>query len=221
MNALCTVSAALVQAQRVALPITLVRMQAVFGWDKAQQGELLSAFFLGYYSTQLPGGLLATRSSPSRVIGISVLMPSLLTMVMPSAALATPAWLFALRALQGAAQGPWSSCLASLWSTWSHPNERSRMDSMAPFGQYVGTLIFGSLAGLQCDSPEWPIFGGWHGVFHLHGVLGVLWAVLWLSTSADTPALDPRHPAAERDGIEHALRAEPETFQTLSTLTLK
>ena len=34
-------------AQRAGMAVGIVRMQSVFGWDKGQQGMLLSAFFLG------------------------------------------------------------------------------------------------------------------------------------------------------------------------------
>ena len=38
-------------AQRAGMAVGIVRMQSVFGWDKAQQGMLLSAFFLGAMDT--------------------------------------------------------------------------------------------------------------------------------------------------------------------------
>ncbi len=34
-------------AQRAGMAVGIVRMQSIFGWDKSQQGMLLSAFFLG------------------------------------------------------------------------------------------------------------------------------------------------------------------------------
>eukprot|EP01045_Picozoa_sp_COSAG04_P030681 COSAG04_NODE_5414_length_1628_cov_0.863309_1_plen_165_part_00 len=105
-------SGSLMQAQRVALPIAMVRMQSTFGWDKALQGQLLSAFFLGYFLCQLPGGILATKYSPSRLLALSVAVSSLLTLCIPTAAVAAPAWLYAARAAQGSSQGPWSSSYA-------------------------------------------------------------------------------------------------------------
>ena len=210
---LCFVSGSILQAQRTALPIAMVRMQSTFGWDKALQGQLLSAFFLGYFLMQLPGGVIATRCcSPSLLIGGSVAMASLLTLLIPTAAISAPYLLYASRVAQGAAQGPWSSALAALWSRWSPPDERSQMDSLPQVGQFAGTLLFGSLTGLQCDHPEWGfgVFGGWQGVFHLHGLLGLLWAVLWFAVikAADAPASDRRCSDAEREYIEAALAAE-------------
>eukprot|EP01043_Picozoa_sp_COSAG02_P097508 COSAG02_NODE_33726_length_495_cov_1.459596_2_plen_90_part_00 len=39
--------AAVCYAQRVGLPIAIVRMQPQFGWDRENQGGLMSAFYLG------------------------------------------------------------------------------------------------------------------------------------------------------------------------------
>ena len=33
------------------------------------------------------------------------------------------------------------------------------MDSLPQVGQFVGSLLFGSLTGLQCDHPEWGLVG--------------------------------------------------------------
>ena len=109
------------------------------------------------------------------------------------------------------------------------------MDSLPQVGQFVGSLLFGSLTGLQCDHPEWGLVGklatmsfcrsdlgcillktpaillstgGWQGVFHLHGALGFCWAVLWLSTAADGPSEDKRCSAGEQSYIEATLAAE-------------
>ena len=39
--------AMLAYAQRIGLPIAIVRMQPELGWDKSTQGSLLSSFYLG------------------------------------------------------------------------------------------------------------------------------------------------------------------------------
>ena len=54
LSALCTLGGALGYAQRSALAVTIVRMQALYGWDKEVQGQLLSGFYLGYMLMQVP-----------------------------------------------------------------------------------------------------------------------------------------------------------------------
>ena len=208
---LCTLSGALVNSQRIVLAIALVRMQAVKGWDKAMQGWLLSAFYLGYFCMQVPGGLMTRRFPPRQLIAASVALSALCTLFVPAAAELSPSTLYAARVMQGVAQGPWSSSLAALWSSWSPPNERSMMDASPQAGQFFGALIFGALAGAQCDHPEWPVFGGWQGVFYLQGVLGLLWTLYWMYNNvADLPATDPRCSVSERAFIAEAIRFEIE-----------
>eukprot|EP01043_Picozoa_sp_COSAG02_P014897 COSAG02_NODE_622_length_19435_cov_3.242398_2_plen_432_part_00 len=144
------------------------------------------------------------------LVGSSVVIASLVTLCIPTAALNAPHWLYAARMAQGAAQGPWSSALAALWSRWSPPEERSQMDSFPQVGLFAGALLFGSLTGLQCDHPEWPLVGGWQGVFRLHGLLGLAWGLLWflIVCPADDPGSDKRCSNRERDYIESSLAVE-------------
>lgn len=44
-----------------------------FGWDEAMRGPVLSAFFVGYLLTQLPGGLIADRFGGKGILGFAVL----------------------------------------------------------------------------------------------------------------------------------------------------
>src|SRR5712691_5059016 len=48
-------------------------LMAEFGWDPAVTGTILSAFFVGYLLTQLPGGWLADRFGGKGIIGCAVL----------------------------------------------------------------------------------------------------------------------------------------------------
>ena len=47
ISAALFLGAAVCYAQRVGLPIAIVRMQPQFGWDREDQGGLMSAFYLG------------------------------------------------------------------------------------------------------------------------------------------------------------------------------
>ena len=44
-----------------------------FSWDEAMMGTVLSAFFVGYLFTQLPGGLIADRLGCKGILGFAVL----------------------------------------------------------------------------------------------------------------------------------------------------
>ena len=47
MASVMFLGAMLAYAQRIGLPIAIVRMQPELGWDKSTQGSLLSSFYLG------------------------------------------------------------------------------------------------------------------------------------------------------------------------------
>jgi MFS family permease len=207
-------SGAILQAQRSAPAIAIVRMQAELDWDKETQGTVLSAFFVGYMTMQIPAGLCTHRLGPHRLIGLAVVFASLMSLLLPVAASHSADAVFFCRLAQGLAQGLWSPSLAGLWARWAPPAERSRIDSFPQVGQYFGTLTLGALAGWQCDNPAGVGRGGlgwllgWQGTYRLHGALGLAWAVVWFWFAESSPRAAVRCPQAEVDEIEQALAAE-------------
>lgn len=195
-------------AQRAGMAVSIVRMQSVFGWSKETQGLLLSAFFLGYTALQIPTGLLATRSGGARLVGISVLATSTLSIIVPTAIRHSFSALFLLRFLQGLAQAPFFSAQMALFSRWAPPSERSRLGAQAQIGGHLGTLIFGGLSGWQCDHEDIVLIGGWEGVFYLQGFIGLIWATAWYLIAAEEPSETSRCSAAEREYIQQALALE-------------
>ena len=68
------------------------------------KGSLLSAFSLGYITTQLAGGYLGDRIGTKAVILISTVLPGLLTIASSFSASVSMLWW--TQVLMGAAQGP-------------------------------------------------------------------------------------------------------------------
>ena len=203
----------LAYAQRLVLPIGIVRMQDEFGWSKAVQGQLLGSFFIGYAIMMPIGGMVASIHSPGRAAGLGMLTSSLLLLAMPAAA----RWggsplLGALRIAQGLLQGVIWPGFAAIWTKWAPPDERSTMSSFPQAGGYVGNVLFGAIIGAQCDRDEALLFGGWVGAFDLTAVLGLLWALAWLCLVSDSPAQQrqrtPTCSAAECSFVERALGDE-------------
>lgn len=81
---------------------------------------------------------------------------------------------------------------------WIPPNERSNFVT-SYLGSSVGVAVF------------YPIFGfvigisSWEWVFHLSGVVGIIWYVAWYLLVFDSPATHPRIATEERRYIESAL----------------
>jgi len=221
LSLLATLGGGLAYAQRAGLAVSIVRLQSVFGWDKPMQGEVLSAFYLGYMLLQIPGGLLAATFGPRRVLGLAVLLSSACSLFSPWASRTSPWMLFAVRAAQGCCQAPIFPACSTLWSRWAPPAERSTLSSNTQVGGYIGSMVAGIAAGWQCDNPEVPLVGGWEAVFVLHGLLGLCWSLAWFVVwdVRNTPRDDSaRCTAAERDYIEGALLAETARAQELAAL---
>ena len=85
---------------------------AEFGWDPAVTGTILSAFFVGYLFTQLPGGWLADRFGGKGIIGCAVLWWSLATFVTPFAS--TVPLMLAARIALGIGEGVTPPALHSM-----------------------------------------------------------------------------------------------------------
>src|SRR5919106_3539990 len=64
---------------RVSISVVAPVLMEEFGWDSAVMGTVLSAFFVGYLFTQLPGGWIADRFGGKGILGFAVLWWSLAT----------------------------------------------------------------------------------------------------------------------------------------------
>lgn len=74
-----------------------------FNWNKNTQGLILAGYFVGYLITEIPGGWLSLKFGSKIVLGISLLVSSLLTIVLPFAARIHYTLLIVCRFLIGAA----------------------------------------------------------------------------------------------------------------------
>ena len=169
MLALCFLCSCLCYADRTNLSIALVAMRRELGWDSQTAGSLLSAFFWGYLVTQVPGGIWAARYGAKCCLLTGLLLWSTLTVLTPACASSSTAALFAVRVLVGLSEGVAIPCLQALVAAWALPNERSSALAFVISGQFVGTILAYSCAGLV---DEW-----WPSIFYLFGFLGFVWAV--------------------------------------------
>jgi ACS family sodium-dependent inorganic phosphate cotransporter-like MFS transporter 5 len=72
-----------------------------FSWDKELQGVILGSFFWGYLLTQVLGGWLAGRYGGKRILGYSMLVTAIATLLTPVASYGSPYGLMALRFING------------------------------------------------------------------------------------------------------------------------
>lgn len=81
---------------------------------------------------------------------------------------------------------------------WIPPNERSQFTS-AYMGIALGHAIFLPLFGFLLSLIAWE----W--VFHLSGIIGIIWFCFWQYFVYDTPSTHPHIHPMERAYIEEAL----------------
>ena len=72
-------------------------------WNEMMQGVILSAYFVGYTVSQIPGGRLAERVGAARTFGGGIFLTALLNLLTPVCTHWRVEALIFIRALQGLA----------------------------------------------------------------------------------------------------------------------
>lgn len=76
-----------------------------FKWDSKTQNEVLGAFFLLHWTTQLPGGILAARYGTKLVFGLANFIGCVTCILIPITAYLNFKAMIILRLLQGFVAG--------------------------------------------------------------------------------------------------------------------
>ena len=80
-----------------------------FAWTPETVGWVDSSFFWGYIITQIPGGFLAAKFSPTMLFGAAIFCSSCLNLLLPGAMLVSPYAVMFIRVLQ--VQRPANVCI--------------------------------------------------------------------------------------------------------------
>ena len=167
---------------RIAISIAIIPMAEDNGWSPTVQGAVMSAFFLGYVTLQIPAGYLSDRFGGKWVLGLGVLFWSLFTLLTPASAALGITVLLACRFLMGVAEAVTWPSIYSLYSRWVHPDRRASAVGLMNSGISGGAVI-----ALICT--PWLIgVWSWQGAFYLYGVLGILWFAVWAPRARSRPA---------------------------------
>lgn len=167
--ALCSFSNLINAADRAIMPLAILQMAPEFKWDMHAQGWLLSAFPIGYFSSQIIGASCSKRFGGKNVLTFAVLIWSLLTFFTPLFAYSYPTLIFSRIAL-GIAEGVGLPAVVQIFSTCVLMDERSRA-----FGYLVAFGSFGqTVAAFMCPHLSWR----W--MFILFGSTGFIWVAIWI-----------------------------------------
>ena len=173
---------------RMAIATAIPFIAKDFGLSPLGMGGVLSAFFLGYALMQLPGGILADRFGPRRVMTASIVGWSLFT-VLTGAATSLSA-LLAIRVLFGLSEGSFPPS-ASKAIALKFPQEKVGRAN----GFQLSAVQLGAAVAPLCVS--WGIaHWGWRVVFYsLLGPGLIMASLVWISVRDPTgPIENLSHP---------------------------
>ncbi|XP_078583646.1 sialin-like isoform X2 [Branchiostoma floridae x Branchiostoma japonicum] len=179
-----------------------------FSWDPVTQGRIIGAYSYGHVFSQVMGGFLEARFGGKKVLGLSILLSSVLTLLTPAAAFAGEWWLFVVRVVVGFVQGVVYPSTFGILSRWSPPLERGRLLAIVTAGETLGVFV-----GFSLTSNLTTQFG-WAVTLYITGVAGLAFCCIWCLLAFDSPSAHPRISAAERKYIESNLETTTKLFSS-------
>lgn len=153
---------------RTVINFGAVTIAQEFGLNSSQTGLIISAFFLGYLLMQLPGGFLADKFGPRKVLFTIVLLWSIFT------GMTALAWSFmslvVVRLIFGLAEGSFFGSANKMIAITVPKEERGRAISLVLAASGIVGIIAPIFAVKMIDTM------GWRPMFIIFAVLGVVLA---------------------------------------------
>ncbi|XP_046330589.2 sialin-like isoform X3 [Haliotis rufescens] len=183
-----------------------------FEWSKELQGVLLGGYFWGYSSGfQVLGGWLSQRYGPRKVIAVGMFPAAIGCILSPLAVRISPFLFLAVRIITGITTSVMFPSGPVFWSRWAPPEEWSRLLSTTNAGGEFGHAVAFPINGLLCK------YGGWEMPFYVVGGLAVIWCIVWLLVSRDSPSEMPGISEAEKKYIETSIGDRVKSKRTYKT----
>jgi ACS family glucarate transporter-like MFS transporter len=178
------VLSAVAYLDRTNISIAGVQIGREFGIDNARLGWVFSTFLIGYASFQIPGGMLARRFGPRRVLAFSVVWWGIFTAF---TALASPRIPYALALLilirfgLGAGEAVMYPAASQFVERWFPCAERGKANGIIFGGVGLGSGLTPPLLTAVI------LRYGWRDSFWLCAVIGVAAGAVWYLAARDTP----------------------------------
>jgi ACS family glucarate transporter-like MFS transporter len=174
--------------------------------DKIRLGWIFSAFLVGYALFQVPGGWLASRMGPRRVLALAVLWWGLftaLTAAVPSHAPGALLMLVLVRLALGVGESVIYPAANQFVARWIPTPER---------GTAHGWIFAGVGAGSGLTPPLLTFIAsshGWRASFFFCAIVGLVAGAVWYFVARDRPHEHPWVGPAELAHIEAGVAAAP------------
>jgi ACS family glucarate transporter-like MFS transporter len=198
MMGMVTATTVLTYLDRLNLSIAGKYIQDEFSISLETMGWIFSAFLLGYALSQVPGGYLADRYGPRKVLIVAISWWSVLTAAtavaprLPFTRWFGLAWSFAIvRFLIGIGEAPSSPSYTKVVANWMGYGRRGLGSSFNLMGIGLGGALTPVL--ITFIMTHW----GWRASFYYCALLGVVIAAAWYFLGADRPDEHPRVNQAE------------------------
>ncbi|WP_194492319.1 MFS transporter, partial [Polymorphobacter multimanifer] len=193
--------AILAYVQRVAISQAAGPISADLGLDKVEMGLIFGAFGLSYALFEIPMGLLGDKLGVRRVLAQIVILWSFFTALTGAAWNLTSMWI--IRFLFGAGEAGCFPNLTRMLTQWLPRGERVKAQA----------LMWASTRWGAAVTPPLVLVGitlfGWRWAFVIFGLMGVVWALFFLSRFKERPQDNPKVNEAEL-----ALLAESQALVT-------
>ena len=159
-------------------------------------GLILGIFAVGYALFQIPSGWIADKFGPRKALTIVVSVWSSFTALTGAATNAVQ--MMILRFLFGVGEAGAFPGAAQAFYRWLPAKERGLAHGINFSGSRLGAALSLALMPWLIGIP-WI---GWRGMFVINGLIGIIWAAVWLIWFRDHPGDNKRISAAELAYIE-------------------
>ena len=182
---------------RVNMSVAASAMEEELNWDETQKGYVLSAFYWGYMTGQIPTAVALQKGwiKGTTIFGISVFVPSLLTILVPMASRFSYPLALAIRCAIGFVESASFPTAFHFYRKWYPESERTVMVST-----FMSSSYFGEIVGFLMSGALLEAFG-WSWVFYSFGMMGIVWYPVWLVYAYENPRDHPKITKAELDYI--------------------
>jgi sugar phosphate permease len=192
---------------RSLMPMALPLIGQEFHLSPTVMGVVISAFFVGYASMQIPGGMLADKFGARKTMTAGVTLWSIFSVLTGAATSLTN--LIWVRVLFGLGEGIHPPAAFKALSSWFNGAERGRASGLVmssnTLGPMITPLIFAALMGAY----------GWRRAFWLISIPGFVIAIAVYWYLRDQPAEHPRMTARELAEIGEEKNHDAVSFREL------
>ncbi|RIB29296.1 major facilitator superfamily domain-containing protein [Gigaspora rosea] len=201
---LCIFAVIISYADRSNMSIAIVYMAKEFNWNHITQGFVLSSFYIGCFTTQVIGGMLADKFGGRRVLGIGSATWALFTLLTPFSARVNIYCLILCRICLGIGEGVTFPCISSLITKWFPPKERSRATWSIVVSIFIGMTIAMPISNMLGSSKF-----GWESMFWVFAIAGFIWTVIWYFYGKSYPK---DYSGISKDELDWILESKSSTY---------